>query len=78
VSDKIPYRIPGRFAVAEAIAALVPHRLLAGSATVPPALAFASHIVRSDAPALAYATLYPLTVLLRILCAQVLVLTLIQ
>jgi putative transport protein len=39
--------------------------------TDPPALAFASNIARSDAPAVAYATVYPLTTLLRILSAQV-------
>jgi putative transport protein len=46
--------------------------LLAGSMTDPPALAFASNIARSDAPTVAYATVYPLTTLLRILSAQVL------
>jgi putative transport protein len=46
--------------------------LLAGSVTDPPALAFAASLARSDAPALAYATVYPLTMLLRILIAQVL------
>jgi len=46
--------------------------LLAGSVTDPPALAFAGSMARSDAPALAYATVYPLTMLLRILIAQVL------
>jgi putative transport protein len=50
--------------------------LLAGSMTDPPALAFASNIARSDAPAVAYATVYPLTTLLRILSAQVLALVL--
>jgi putative transport protein len=46
--------------------------MLAGSMTDPPALAFASNIARSDAPTVAYATVYPLTTLLRILSAQVL------
>jgi putative transport protein len=46
--------------------------MLAGSMTDPPALAFASNIARSDAPAVAYATVYPLTTLLRIFSAQVL------
>jgi len=50
--------------------------LLAGSMTDPPALAFANNISRSDAPTLAYATVYPLTTLLRILCAQILALVL--
>ena len=49
--------------------------LLSGSMTDPPALAFANAITASDAPSLAYATVYPLTMLLRILIAQVLVLT---
>jgi putative transport protein len=46
--------------------------MLAGSMTDPPALAFASNIARSDGPTVAYATVYPLTTLLRILSAQVL------
>jgi putative transport protein len=46
--------------------------MLAGSMTDPPALAFASNIARSDAPTVGYATVYPLTTLLRILSAQVL------
>ena len=50
--------------------------LLAGSMTDPPALAFASNIAGSDAPTVAYATVYPLTTLLRILSAQVLALAL--
>jgi putative transport protein len=50
--------------------------LLAGSMTDPPALAFASNIAGSDAPTVAYATVYPLTTLLRILAAQVLVIVL--
>jgi putative transport protein len=50
--------------------------MLAGSMTDPPALAFASNIARSDAPTVAYATVYPLTTLLRILCAQVLAIVL--
>jgi putative transport protein len=50
--------------------------LLAGSMTDPPALVFASSHGHSDAPTLAYASVYPLTMLLRILVAQVLVLLL--
>ena len=46
--------------------------LLAGSMTDPPALAFASNIAQSDAPTVAYATVYPLTTLMRILSAQIL------
>ncbi|HZM00840.1 MAG TPA: putative transporter [Planctomycetota bacterium] len=50
--------------------------LIAGSMTDPPALAFAGNVARSDAPTIAYATVYPLTTLLRILAAQVLALAL--
>lgn len=48
--------------------------LLAGSMTDPPALAFANAVCRSDAPSVAYATVYPLTMLLRIVVVQILVL----
>jgi putative transport protein len=48
--------------------------LVAGSMTDPPALAFASNICGSDGPMLSYATVYPLTMVLRILSAQILVL----
>jgi putative transport protein len=50
--------------------------LLAGSMTDPPALAFACNIAGSDAPTVSYATVYPLTTLLRILAAQILALLL--
>jgi putative transport protein len=50
--------------------------LLAGSMTDPPALSFANAVALSDAPTVAYATVYPLTMLLRILVAQILVLIL--
>lgn len=48
--------------------------LLAGSMTDPPALAFANAVAKSDAPSIAYATVYPLTMLLRIVSVQILVL----
>ncbi|NBV20984.1 MAG: putative transporter [Proteobacteria bacterium] len=48
--------------------------LLSGSMTDPPALAFANTVTGSDAPSVAYATVYPLTMLLRIVVAQLLVL----
>ncbi len=48
--------------------------LLAGSMTDPPALAFANSLNNSDAPSISYATVYPLTMLLRVLSAQILVL----
>jgi putative transport protein len=47
--------------------------VLAGSMTDPPALAFANTVAASDAPSVSYATVYPLTMLLRVLCAQLLV-----
>lgn len=50
--------------------------VLAGSMTDPPAMAFATQMAKSDAPATAYATVYPLSMLLRIVCAQILVLLL--
>lgn len=50
--------------------------LIAGSTTDPPALAFAGALAKSDAPSVAYATVYPMTMLLRILTAQALALIL--
>jgi putative transport protein len=47
--------------------------LLAGSMTDPPALAFAQQTTGSDAPAIAYATVYPLVMLLRVFSAQLVV-----
>lgn len=46
--------------------------LLAGSTTDPPALAFASNICGAHTPSIAYATVFPLTTIMRILVAQVL------
>ena len=48
--------------------------LVAGASTNPPALAFANGQTEHDAPAVAYSTVYPLTMFLRILTAQLLVL----
>lgn len=50
--------------------------VLAGSMTDPPALAFANSLSTSSAPALGYATVYPLVMCMRILAPQILVLTL--
>jgi putative transport protein len=47
--------------------------LLAGSMTDPPALAFAQQTTGSDAPAVAYATVYPIVMLLRVFSAQLIV-----
>ncbi len=48
--------------------------LLAGATTNPPALAFADTSTSSDAPSVTFASVYALTMFLRILTAQVLVL----
>jgi putative transport protein len=48
--------------------------LLAGSTTDPPALAYSNATAGNDAPAVGYATVYPLTMFLRVLCAQLLIL----
>jgi putative transport protein len=45
--------------------------MLSGAMTNPPALSFANNLAHSEAPALAYATVYPLTTLLRIIVANV-------
>jgi putative transport protein len=45
-----------------------------GSITDPPALAFSTKLTNSDYPSLAYANVYPLTMLMRILVAQIAVL----
>ncbi|CAO3414984.1 putative transporter [Azospirillum doebereinerae] len=50
--------------------------VLAGAQTNPPGLAYANALVASEAPALAYATVYPLSMCLRILAPQVIVLLL--
>jgi putative transport protein len=48
--------------------------LLAGSTTDPPALAYSNSIAGNDAPAVAYSTVYPLTMFLRVIMAQILIL----
>ncbi|MBR1769477.1 MAG: putative transporter [Bacteroidales bacterium] len=48
--------------------------MVAGAHTDPPALAFANENSESDQPAVAYATVYPLTMFLRIFSAQILIL----
>ena len=50
--------------------------VLAGSTTNPPALAYSNDLTTSDAPAVGYATVYPLTMFLRVVTAQLLILTL--
>ena len=50
--------------------------VLAGSTTNPPALAYCNDLTSCDAPAVGYATVYPLTMFLRVLTAQILILAL--
>jgi putative transport protein len=48
--------------------------LLAGASTDPPALAFALKMAGNDIPSSTYATVYPLTMIMRIVAAQLLIL----
>ncbi|MDR2815919.1 MAG: putative transporter [Proteiniphilum sp.] len=48
--------------------------LIAGSMTDPPALSFANTTAGNDVPAVSYATVYPLTMFLRVITAQLLIL----
>ena len=48
--------------------------VLGGSTTNPPALAYSNDLTSCDAPAVGYATVYPLTMFLRVLTAQILIL----
>jgi len=50
--------------------------LFSGACTDPPALAYASNSTSNDAPAVAYSTVYPLTMFLRVVAAQTLILLL--
>lgn len=48
--------------------------LIAGSNTDPPALAYANGLTAKDAPAVGYATVYPLTMFFRVLIAELIIL----
>lgn len=48
--------------------------LMSGSYTDPPALSYATGSTQNDAPAVAYSTVYPLTMFLRVVAAQLLIL----
>ena len=50
--------------------------LVAGSTTDPPALAYANKTAGNDAPAVAYSTVYPLTMFLRVITAQLIIMIL--
>lgn len=49
--------------------------LIAGSTTDPPALAYSNQTAGNDAPSVGYSTVYPLTMFLRILAGQMILLT---
>ncbi|HBK41555.1 MAG TPA: transporter, partial [Porphyromonadaceae bacterium] len=48
--------------------------LIAGSMTDPPALSYANATAGNDFPAVSYATVYPLTMFLRVITAQLMIL----
>ncbi|MDE6479563.1 MAG: putative transporter [Muribaculaceae bacterium] len=48
--------------------------MLSGNYTDPPALAYANKVANNDAPAVAYSTVYPLTMFMRVIVAQLLIL----
>ena len=48
--------------------------VLSGASTNPPALAYSAEQTSSDAPSVGYATVYPLSMFLRVLAAQLLIL----
>ena len=50
--------------------------LMAGATTDPPALAYSTATANNDIPSIGYSTVYPLSMFLRIITAQVLILML--
>lgn len=48
--------------------------LMSGNYTDPPALAYANKVANNDAPAVAYSTVYPLTMFMRVIVAQLIIL----
>jgi putative transport protein len=67
----IPLLVVGcvaRFAMKEYYLTII--GVLAGSMTDPPALAFANSLTKSEMPSIAYATVYPLTMIARVIAAQ--------
>lgn len=48
--------------------------MISGNYTDPPALAYANKVANNDTPAVAYSTVYPLTMFMRVIVAQVIVL----
>ena len=50
--------------------------IMSGSYTDPPALAYSNKVANNDAPAVAYSTVYPLSMFMRVITAQLLILLL--
>ncbi len=50
--------------------------MMSGNYTDPPALAYANKVANNDSPAVAYSTVYPLTMFMRVIVAQVIILCL--
>ena len=48
--------------------------MMSGGYTDPPALAYGNKVANNDAPAVAYSTVYPLTMFMRVIVAQIIVL----
>ncbi|MBD5186735.1 MAG: putative transporter [Bacteroidales bacterium] len=48
--------------------------MMSGNYTDPPALAYANKVANNDSPAVAYSTVYPLTMFMRVIVAQVIIL----
>lgn len=48
--------------------------MISGNYTDPPALAYSNKVAGNDAPAVAYSTVYPLTMFMRVIAAQVIIL----
>lgn len=48
--------------------------IMSGSYTDPPALAYSNKVANNDAPAVAYSTVYPLSMFMRVITAQLVVL----
>ena len=48
--------------------------LVSGSLTNPPGLAYSNALADTESAAVAYATIYPLVMFLRVLCAQIMIL----
>ena len=72
----VPLAVVGLFARLRGMNYLTLAGLIAGSMTDPPALGFANALAASPAQATAYAGVYPMTMLLRVLTAQLFVLVL--